>query len=173
VTVALATVATPAGPFAVLAGGDGVLASGWTADAGALARLAGTGERVERRRGLGALTDAVEAYLEGELAAIDAVPVAQRSRPFRAAVWDALRATPPGRPVTYRELARRCGRPGAARAAGAACAANASALFVPCHRAVRGDGGLGGFLWGLEVKRWLLDHEAAAARRSVRNSSSA
>ena len=71
------------------------------------------------------------------------------------------RQVPPGRPVSYRRYAELTGRPTAVRAAAGACAWNAAALFVPCHRVVRTDGGLGGFRWGVRIKRWLLDHEAA------------
>jgi methylated-DNA-[protein]-cysteine S-methyltransferase len=63
--------------------------------------------------------------------------------------------------VTYTGYARLAGRPAAVRAAAQACARNAVALFVPCHRVVRTDGTLGGYRWGLGVKRWLLDHELA------------
>jgi len=70
---------------------------------------------------------------------------------------------PPGQPVTYSEYAALAGRPAAVRAAASACARNAAALFVPCHRVVRISGAMGGFRWGLDVKRWLLAHEAAAA----------
>jgi methylated-DNA-[protein]-cysteine S-methyltransferase len=62
--------------------------------------------------------------------------------------------------VTYTEFAARAGRPAAVRAAAQACARNAAALFVPCHRVLRLDGSLGGFRWGLPVKRWLIDHES-------------
>ena len=69
-----------------------------------------------------------------------------------------------GEPVSYTELAARTGNPAANRAAAQACARNAAALFVPCHRVIRTDGTLGGFRWGLPAKRWLLDHEAAGLR---------
>jgi methylated-DNA-[protein]-cysteine S-methyltransferase len=62
--------------------------------------------------------------------------------------------------VTYSQLAELSGRPDAIRAAAAACARNAAALFVPCHRVRRVDGSLGGYRWGLTVKRWLLDYES-------------
>lgn len=161
-----ATVATACGPFLVLAVDDVVVASGWTGDVSQLAACIPSDSRPagwRHRRDLGPITTAVQAYLAGDLGAIGAVPVRQRSGPFVEAAWAALRAVPPGSPVTYRALAGRCGRPAAARAAGLACHRNAAALFVPCHRAVRGDGGLGGFRWGVVVKRWLLAHEASWA----------
>lgn len=86
-----------------------------------------------------------------------------RGTAFQQRVWEALRAVPPGRRVTYAELARRIGAPGAVRAVGRACATNALAIAVPCHRAVRTDGGLAGYRWGVERKRALLDREASAA----------
>jgi methylated-DNA-[protein]-cysteine S-methyltransferase len=61
--------------------------------------------------------------------------------------------------VTYTGLAARAGRPAAVRAAAQACARNPAALFVPCHRVIRSDGTMGGFRWGVPVKRWLLEHE--------------
>ncbi|WP_309124389.1 methylated-DNA--[protein]-cysteine S-methyltransferase, partial [Arthrobacter sp.] len=73
-----------------------------------------------------------------------------------------LRTVAPGKPVTYSEYARLSGRPSAIRAAAGACAFNAAALFVPCHRVIRTDGSLGGFRWGVAVKTSLLAREAAA-----------
>jgi methylated-DNA-[protein]-cysteine S-methyltransferase len=69
----------------------------------------------------------------------------------------------PGEAITYTELATRTGNSRANRAAAQACARNAAALFVPCHRIIRADGGLGGFRWGVDIKRWLLAHESAVA----------
>src|SRR5262249_1373713 len=74
---------------------------------------------------------------------------------FQRRVWDALCAIPSGRTVTYAALARRIGEPGAARAVANACAANAIALAIPCHRVVRSDGTLSGYRWGVERKRAL------------------
>ena len=77
------------------------------------------------------------------------------------AAWKTLRKVEPGSRSRYTEFAApdRATRP-AVRAAAQACARNAAALFVPCHRVMRADGTLGGFRWGLDVKRWLLAHEA-------------
>ncbi len=159
-----ATVAdTPAGPLGILAGPDGaVRAAGFTTDLPALLALVHPRLRapLRQRRDLGPVTAAVTAYLDGELTAVDGVPVEQDTGgAFLAHAWDVLRELKPGGPVTYTELAGLAGRPAAVRAAAAACARNAAALFVPCHRVLRTDGTLGGYRWGLEVKQWLLNHE--------------
>lgn len=82
--------------------------------------------------------------------------------PFQRRVWDALCAIPSGRTVTYAALARRIGEPGSARAVANACAANAIALAIPCHRVVRSDSTLSGYRWGEERKRALIAREALA-----------
>jgi methylated-DNA-[protein]-cysteine S-methyltransferase len=87
------------------------------------------------------------------------VPVLQKSGPFRAHAWDVLRTVGPGAPVTYTEYAELSGNAKAIRAAASACAFNAAALFVPCHRVVRTDGTMGGFRWGLRIKESLLARE--------------
>lgn len=162
-----ATVSTAAGPFTVVAadfdGTPTVLASGWTADPGDLLPLVAPALRPDDPAtvpSIGAITDAVIAYHEGEVTAIDCIPVRQRSGEFLSHAWDVLRTVPAGSPVTYTEFAARAGRPAAIRAAGSACSRNAAALFVPCHRVVPAGGGVGGFRWGPPVKRWLLRHEA-------------
>lgn len=109
----------------------------------------------------GPIPDALRAYASGELSAVDTIPVAQPETPFRGEVWCALRTVPAGRAVTYTELAGLAGRPSAVRAAASGCANNLVALVVPCHRIVRADGGLGGYLFGVEVKERLLQHEGA------------
>ncbi len=83
------------------------------------------------------------------------VPLAPEGTPFQKRVWAELRRVPRGATVTYAELARRAGHPGAARAAGSACGANPIAVVTPCHRAVAADGP-GGFGAGLAWKRRLL-----------------
>jgi len=116
--------------------------------------------RAERRRdeaGLGAEVGAVLARLQGGEPAGLRLDV--RATAFQQRVWEALRAIPPGETRTYGELARSIGRPGAARAVGQACASNPLAVVIPCHRAVRADGGPGGYRWGAERKRALLHSE--------------
>ncbi|MBM7278565.1 methylated-DNA--[protein]-cysteine S-methyltransferase [Gordonia rubripertincta] len=167
ITGGYATVDTPNGPFSVIADDSGrVLASGWTDDPAYLAALIHRSRRPEtlqRSAALGSLTDAVTAYYAGEVDAPSRVEVVQLSGgTFLNKAWDALRLVEPGRPVTYTEFAERAGEPAAVRAAATACARNAAALFVPCHRVKRSDGSLGGFRYGLETKKWLLDFEAPA-----------
>jgi methylated-DNA-[protein]-cysteine S-methyltransferase len=165
-----ATISSPPGPFTVVVdtdadGRDVVIASGWTAEVADLLSVVHTSlrpagsELVDRLPVL----DVAEEFFSGRVDAIDDVVVRQRSGPFLQEAWEVLRTVPAGSPDTYAAFAARCGRPAAIRAAANACARNATALFVPCHRVLGSDGGLGGFRWGTPVKRWLLDHEAAHA----------
>jgi methylated-DNA-[protein]-cysteine S-methyltransferase len=157
------TVDTPVGPFTAIVDGDGaVLASGWTADVDELLPVVHGSIRPDGVRAvpdLGPVTDAVRAYHEGNLSIVDGVPVLQNGGEFLLHAWQVLRDVPPGAPISYTDYAAKCGRPAAVRAAAMACARNPTALFVPCHRVLRSDGTMGGFRWGLPVKRWLLDHE--------------
>ena len=104
---------------------------------------------------------ALQRYFAGDLAALDDVAVRQSGGAFSEAAWEQLRAIVPGQAVTYAELARRAGSPGAARAAGQACARNLAAPFVPCHRVVPSGGGVGSYAYGADVKSSLLAHERA------------
>ena len=113
-------------------------------------------DAVVRRRWVARLI----AYLDGTLPHPD-LPLDVRGTAFQWRVWRALAAIPPGKTRTYRSIACGIGRPTSARAVGGACAANPVALVIPCHRAVREDGGLGGYRWGLARKRALLAQEAA------------
>jgi methylated-DNA-[protein]-cysteine S-methyltransferase len=159
------TLHTPDGPFSIVARPDGaVLASGWTASVESLvARIAPDLRPAVIEPGHVAAADAVTAYYAGDVAAIDAVPVAQHGGDFRMRGWAELRRIRPGHPQSYTEFAAAIGNPRAVRAAASVCATNAPALFVPCHRVLRTDGTLGGFAWGVEVKRSLLAREAAAS----------
>jgi methylated-DNA-[protein]-cysteine S-methyltransferase len=161
------TIDTQLGPFTIVVDEAGaVLASGWTADVTALVDLihADLREAPRPRSDVGAASRAAIAYHRGDLTAPDDVAVRQPGGGvFLPAAWQALRAVPSGQTVSYTELAARTGNPAAVRAAAAACARNAAALFIPCHRVLRADGTLGGFRWGVERKRALLDHEADAS----------
>jgi AraC family transcriptional regulator of adaptative response/methylated-DNA-[protein]-cysteine methyltransferase len=87
------------------------------------------------------------------------LPLDIRGTAFQQAVWRELSRVPPGETLSYAALAALAGKPGAARAAGSACGANPVALLIPCHRAQRGDGSLGGYAWGLPIKQELLERE--------------
>ena len=90
------------------------------------------------------------------------LPLDMRGTAFQQRVWTALLAIPPGQTVSYTELARRIGMPQAARAVARACASNAIAVAIPCHRVIRQDGSVSGYRWGAERKRALLEREARA-----------
>ena len=102
----------------------------------------------------------LEAYFEGRLDALDAIPVATGGTPFQRDVWRVLRTIPTGTTTTYGHIASMLGREGASRAVGAANGANPIAIVVPCHRVVGAKGTLTGYGGGLANKRWLLAHEA-------------
>jgi AraC family transcriptional regulator of adaptative response/methylated-DNA-[protein]-cysteine methyltransferase len=92
------------------------------------------------------------------------LPLDIRGTAFQLRVWEALRAIPPGETVSYAQVARRIGRPGASRAVAAACASNPVAVAIPCHRVVRTDGSLSGYRWGVQRKAALLERERCARR---------
>lgn len=102
---------------------------------------------------------ALLAYFEGELAALDSLPVAKPGTDFQRMVWNALREIPAGQAISYSTLAQRIGRPNACRAVGLANGANPVSIIVPCHRVIGTNASLTGYGGGLERKRWLLTHE--------------
>ena len=120
--------------------------------------------RITETDDLGAVSRAVEAYLGGELTALDSVRVEQPGSEWRQQVWRVMREIRPGSTWSYTELATKAGNPAAVRAAASACASNGVAPFVPCHRVVRSDGSLGGYAFGLPAKQWLLTHEGSSVR---------
>ncbi|HEY2817202.1 MAG TPA: methylated-DNA--[protein]-cysteine S-methyltransferase, partial [Casimicrobiaceae bacterium] len=87
-------------------------------------------------------------------------PLDVRGTAFQRRVWEALAGIPAGDTASYAEIAKRIGSPKSVRAVAQACAANALAVAIPCHRVVRNDGALSGYRWGVERKRALLDREA-------------
>ena len=116
-------------------------------------------------RGRGPLAGAVAAilrFLDGRLDRLD-LPLDVRATAFQRRVWEALRKIPSGGTRSYSEIARAIGKPRATRAVARACATNPAALVIPCHRVVRADGDLGGYRWGLERKRALLEQERSRA----------
>jgi len=101
----------------------------------------------------------VVAFVEAPRSGLE-LPLDIRGTPFQQRVWEALRKIPVGKTASYTAIAKRIGSPTSARAVAQACAANALAIAIPCHRVVRNDGGLSGYRWGVESKRVLLEREA-------------
>lgn len=161
VTIRWAVVATSLGPMLVAATDKGVCRLSFNEDSEALRRrfpnadLAEGGEAFERL--VGDVVAAVEA--PGDHSHI---PLDVKGTAFQEAVWQALRRIPPGETRSYAEIAAEVGKPGAVRAAGSANGANNVAVLIPCHRVIRSDGSLGGYAYGLEIKRRLLDKERDA-----------
>ena len=109
----------------------------------------------------------IEEYFAGQRQEFD-LPLAPVGDDFRRRVWDLLRAIPYGETRSYGQLARELGDPALAQAVGAANARNPLSVIVPCHRVVAADGNLRGYAGGLDRKRFLLDLEEPAPRKSAR-----
>lgn len=107
-----------------------------------------------------ALVAQVVAFVEAPGLGLN-LPLDVRGTAFQQRVWQALQAIPAGQTASYAEVAQRIGAPAAVRAVAQACAANALAVAIPCHRVVKSDGALSGYRWGVERKRALLAREAA------------
>lgn len=155
------TIPTPWRPIGVVADEDGIVVASWfgeprESDIAHVDRAEAT--RVRRIDGV---TDAVEAWVDGDVDAILGVPVDQPGGDFQQAAWLAMRDVVGGTTVSYAELAEMAGNPKAVRAAGTACALNHVAPFVPCHRIVHSDGSISAYGFGPELKVLLLEHEGA------------
>ncbi len=111
--------------------------------------------------------ESIRGYLAGERGRLD-LPLDIRATAFQMRVWKYLQTIPYGSVESYGEVAAGIGQPSAARAVARACATNQVAIVIPCHRVVRGTGELGGYRWGIERKRTLIDTERSAAANSVR-----
>lgn len=101
----------------------------------------------------------VRGYLEGDLRALDPIPVDAGGTEFQKRVWSALRTIAPGQTRSYGEIAAQIGQPAAARAVGMANSRNPVAIVVPCHRVIGSNNKLAGYAGGIDRKRWLLAHE--------------
>ncbi|WP_425437190.1 methylated-DNA--[protein]-cysteine S-methyltransferase [Oceaniglobus roseus] len=155
---------SPFGPALVMATSKGICGIGFAAETGAEATM-------EDLRGRWPKADFVEDPMRlrpWALAAfgaaddgLDPAPLFLIGAPFQIKVWEALLAIPTGHVTTYGEIAAHIGAPKAVRAVGTAVGRNPVSWLIPCHRALRKTGGLGGYHWGLPVKRAMLAHEAA------------
>jgi methylated-DNA-[protein]-cysteine S-methyltransferase len=158
---------TPVGRLLVLTDESGALfAAGWlerpARAARSLIRFEGDPRyTLSAATNPGGASQALRAYFDGELSALDALRVADFGTSFQRRVWTALRSIPCGTTISYAELARRIQHPSAVRAVGLANGANPVCIVVPCHRVIGANGTLTGYAGGLERKRWLLAHERA------------
>jgi methylated-DNA-[protein]-cysteine S-methyltransferase len=117
------------------------------------------------------LTQRLDRYFRGELAAIDNLPVQTAGTPFQRTVWRALRTIPCGTTLSYAQLAEQIGRPAAVRAVGLANGSNPISIVVPCHRVIGANGSLTGYGGGIERKRWLLEHEGRTRETTLQQES--
>ena len=122
---------------------------------------AGGGEPAAQDARVARLGEELEEFFQGKPVQFSVAPDFSAGTPFQRRVWAALVKIPRGETRTYRWIARRLGRPKAARAVGAAVGANPIPLVVPCHRVVGSDGSLCGFAGGMALKRRLLAMEGA------------
>jgi methylated-DNA-[protein]-cysteine S-methyltransferase len=169
-TILASVMQTPIGPLTIVTADDQVCAGGFTDDLRIVGAFRGKALRslpIELVGDLGPITADLTAYFEGDVRALDRIPIVVQGGAFQERVWAALRQIPPGQPTTYQHLARRLGGQRMARAVGMGCATNPVAPIVPCHRVTGTDGSLTGYYWGLDRKRWLLDHEMRHAPRAV------
>ncbi|EHG7611697.1 methylated-DNA--[protein]-cysteine S-methyltransferase [Citrobacter sedlakii] len=107
----------------------------------------------------GGLADKLADYFAGNIDVIDTLPTATGGTPFQRDVWQMLRTIPRGQVMHYGQMAEQLGRPGAARAVGAANGSNPISIVVPCHRVIGRNGALTGYAGGVQRKEWLLRHE--------------
>lgn len=163
-TLSTAVFDAPVGTLTLVASDRGLVAILWPDDDPRRVPAVATASLVEDpdHPVLAETARQLAAYLAGERTDFD-LPLDLRGTDLQRAVWTSLAGIPCGETDTYGALARRLGRPRAARAIGAAIGRNPVSIVLPCHRVVGANGALTGFAGGLDTKRWLLAHEAAIA----------
>lgn len=157
-TIRWAVVMTTLGPMLVAATEKGVCRLSFGEGRDDLARRFPNAELVEGGADFTALLEQVIAAVE-KPGDSNHIPIDVQGTAFQEAVWRALRRIPSGETRSYAEIAAAAGNPGAVRAAGSANGANHVSVLIPCHRVIRTDGSLGGYAWGLDIKRELLERE--------------
>ena len=162
-TLLLSTLATPIGSLNLIADQHILLAANLST-LKALKESLGADDSIRAIKSVAkipVISDLIDDYFDGDIAAINSIHVRQPGAPFSQAAWKAMKKVRPGKVISYSDLAERAGSPAAIRAAGSACAKNAIVLVVPCHRIVKTGGALGNYAYGLSKKEWLLNHEGA------------
>jgi methylated-DNA-[protein]-cysteine S-methyltransferase len=163
VTLLLSTLATPIGSLNLIVD-EHILLAANLSTLKALKESLGADDSIREIKSVAkipVITDLINDYFDGDIAAINSIQVRQPGAPFSQAAWKAMKKVRPGKVISYSDLAERAGSPAAIRAAGSACAKNAIVLVVPCHRIVKTGGALGNYAYGLSKKEWLLNHEGA------------
>ena len=157
-----ANIESPIGPIHLLADADGLKALYFDTQVEEMEERFPSSRR-ERGRGNPWLMRAeafAACYFAGDVDYVSEIPLEAEGTELQREVWQALATIPPGETRTYRQIAEQINRPSAARAVGAAVGRNPISLLIPCHRVVGSGGELTGYAGGLEVKRFLLEHEA-------------
>lgn len=171
-TIRYAVAETSLGPMLLAASRRGICATAFDDDGARLVahlkQRFSAATLVEDAAGLTPWIAALSDHLHSPAQALD-LPLDIQGTAFQARVWQALRDIPPGKTASYAEIAKALGRPSAVRAVARACASNAIAILIPCHRVLRQDGSLSGYRWGPARKRALLEAEteARASRADV------
>lgn len=155
--ITYAQLSTKAGPLLLAANEHRICFSGFTNTRDPIKHFQRTGIQADSYRvSENSIRSLYNTFLQGE-----PLTLLTWGTPFQLSVWEALLDTSFGQTLSYSLIAEIIGKPKAVRAVGSAVGANRLAPFIPCHRIVRGDGSLGGYLWGLECKKTLLKLEAA------------
>lgn len=158
-------IATPLGPLWVICDEQYRLrAVEWEEHSGRMEELLNIHYRAEGYERVAAsnpdgLSQKLADYFAGDLSIIESLPTATAGTPFQRQVWQVLRTIPCGQVMHYGQLAEQLGRPGAARAVGAANGSNPVSIVVPCHRVIGRNGTMTGYAGGVSRKEWLLRHE--------------
>ncbi|MEI6648177.1 MAG: methylated-DNA--[protein]-cysteine S-methyltransferase [Actinomycetes bacterium] len=154
---------TPIGTLFLISNEHVLLGAGFRNFEDLLARMdeADSSGKISSVKNIPIISDLINDYFDGDLAALGGIQTRQPGAEFSQAVWKVMRKIPVGKTMSYAELAKRAGSPEAVRAAGSACARNLIAPIIPCHRIVKSGGALGNYGYGLETKEWLLRYEGA------------
>lgn len=158
---------SPFGPALVMGTEKGICGIAFAAETGeetAMADLRGRWPGAEFREDPAALRPWAQSAFAAAGDRLEPTPLHLIGAPLQIKVWEALLRIPSGQVTTYSEIAQAIGQPRAARAVGTAVGRNPVSWLIPCHRALRKSGGLGGYHWGLPVKRAMLAYEAARAQ---------
>ncbi len=162
------TIPSPLGPIRVVSNNEAVCSldfAEYEARMHMLLRKRYYGQVELQPQPLVSIREVLTAYFDGELHALSAIPTDTAGTQFQQHVWRLLRQIPVGETCSYRAIAEKLGQPNAVRAVGMANSRNPVALIIPCHRVIAADGSLSGYAGGVERKRWLLAHEAAARNK--------